>query len=51
MLRERFSHLKRVIIHVEPPEPGNHENITKRFSVLICVNDVRDLSAISTAGA
>ena len=25
MLRERFSHLKRVIIHVEPPEPGNHE--------------------------
>jgi len=23
MLRERFSHLKRVIIHVEPPEPKN----------------------------
>lgn len=23
MLRERFSHLKRVIIHVEPPEPEN----------------------------
>jgi cation diffusion facilitator family transporter len=23
ILRERFSHLKRVIIHVEPPEPGN----------------------------
>jgi divalent metal cation (Fe/Co/Zn/Cd) transporter len=23
ILRARFSHLKRVIIHVEPPEPGN----------------------------
>jgi hypothetical protein len=23
LLRERFTHLKRVIIHVEPPEPDN----------------------------